>query len=96
MVCNLLLNCSEEKFNLQKKKRIWQSYFIKKKQIFINKKFLKFQSLVWMSHEDAVIKLPKKFRVIASTKDSKLTIIKYLRKIYESVFIQKLHTQIMV
>ena len=36
-----------------------------------------------MSHEDAVIKLPKKFRVIASTKDSKLTIIENtLEKIY--------------
>ena len=28
-----------------------------------------------MSHEDAVIKLPKNFEIIASTKDSKLTII---------------------
>ena len=28
-----------------------------------------------MSHEDAVVKLPKGFKVIASTKDSKLTII---------------------
>ncbi len=28
-----------------------------------------------MSHEDAVVKMPKKFKVIASTKDSKLTII---------------------
>ena len=28
-----------------------------------------------MSHEDAVVKIPKKFKVIASTKESKLTII---------------------
>ena len=28
-----------------------------------------------MSHEDAVVKLPKNFRVVASSKDSKLTII---------------------
>ena len=28
-----------------------------------------------MSHEDAVVKLPKNFKVVASTKDSKLTII---------------------
>ena len=28
-----------------------------------------------MSHEDAVVKLPKNFRRIASTKNSKLTII---------------------
>ena len=36
-----------------------------------------------MSHEDAVIKLPKNFKVIASTKDSRLTIIENLdNKIY--------------
>ena len=36
-----------------------------------------------MSHEDAVVKLPKNFSVIASTKDSKLTIIENKRnKIY--------------
>ena len=28
-----------------------------------------------MSHEDAVVKLPKNFKIIASTKDSKMTII---------------------
>ena len=28
-----------------------------------------------MSHEDAVVTIPKKFKIIASTKDSKLTII---------------------
>ena len=36
-----------------------------------------------MSHEDAVVKLPKKFKAIASTKDSKLTIIENSKdKIY--------------
>ena len=36
-----------------------------------------------MSHEDAVVKMPKKFKVIASTKDSKLTIIENFNdKIY--------------
>ena len=36
-----------------------------------------------MSHEDAVVKLPKKFKIIASTKDSKLTIIENAKnKIY--------------
>ena len=33
-----------------------------------------------MSHEDAVIKLPKNFRIIASTKNSKLTIIENSKK----------------
>ena len=36
-----------------------------------------------MSHEDAVIKLPKNFKTIAYTKDSKLTIIENKKeKIY--------------
>ena len=33
-----------------------------------------------MSHEDAVVKLPKNFKVIASTTDSKLTIIENTKK----------------
>ena len=36
-----------------------------------------------MSHEDAVVKLPKNFKVIASTRNSKLTIIENSKnKIY--------------
>ena len=35
---------------------------------------------VWMSHQDAVVKLPKNFRLIASTQDSKYTIIENSRK----------------
>ena len=36
-----------------------------------------------MSHEDAVVKLPKNFKTIASTKDSKFTIIENTKdKIY--------------
>ena len=33
-----------------------------------------------MSHEDAVVKLPKNFQVIAYTKDSRLTIIENKKK----------------
>ena len=33
-----------------------------------------------MSHEDAVVKLPKGFQIIAYTKNSKLTIIENLKK----------------
>ena len=33
-----------------------------------------------MSHQDAVVKLPKNFRLIASTQDSKYTIIENSRK----------------
>ena len=39
---------------------------------FFNKKNT---SNVWMSHADQVSKMPKNFKVIASTKNSKLTII---------------------
>ena len=37
--------------------------------------FFKSKNYVWMSHEDAVVKLPKNFKIIGSTKDSKMTII---------------------
>ncbi len=33
-----------------------------------------------MSHEDAVVKIPRKFKIIASTKNSKLTIIENTKK----------------
>ena len=35
-----------------------------------------------MSHEDAVVRLPKNFKAIASTKNSKLTIIEKIKKIF--------------
>ena len=36
-----------------------------------------------MSHEDAVVKIPKNFKIIASTKNSNLTIIENsIKKIY--------------
>ena len=48
-----------------------------------------------MSHEDAVVKLPKNFRAIAFTKDSKLTIIENNKeKIYGVQFHPEVtHTQ---
>ena len=49
-----------------------------------------------MSHEDAVIKLPKNFKSIAYTKDSNLQLLKIVKK--KSMvfnFILKLHIQIM-
>ena len=33
-----------------------------------------------MSHEDAVVKLPKNFKSIAYTKDSRLTLLKIKKK----------------
>ena len=46
-----------------------------------------------MSHEDAVVKLPKNFRAIASTKASKLTIIENTKdRFMEFSFIEVTHT----
>ena len=57
--------------------------FIKKKINPLTKKFFfKKKNSVWMSHEDAVIKLPKNFKDIAYTKNSKLTIIENQKKKY--------------
>ena len=43
-----------------------------------------------MSHQDAVIKFPKGFKIVASTKDSKFTIIENTKKKYMVFnFIQK-------
>ena len=48
---------------------------------------------VWMSHEDAVVKLPKNFKTIAYTENSKLTIIENSKnKIYGFSFIEVTHT----
>ena len=44
------------------------------------KNFFNSNNSVWMSHEDAVVKLPKDFKTIAYTKDSKLTIIENSKK----------------
>ena len=47
-----------------------------------------------MSHQDAVSKLPIGFHTVASTKDSKLTIIENIKKKFmEFSFIQRLHIQ---
>ncbi len=60
-----------------------EQLFIKKKKSDLTKNFFKSNTTVWMSHEDAVVKIPKNFNSIAYTKDSKLTIIENKRmKIY--------------
>ena len=72
------------KIKTTKKKREFGRVFLqKKKSSPLIKNFLNKKRSVWMSHEDAVVKLPKKFKIIASTKDSKLTIIENAKnKIY--------------
>ena len=61
-----------EKLNLQKKKENLEELFIfKKKNHFIQKIFKK-KKKVWMSHEDAVVKLPKKFKTNCLNKRLKI------------------------
>ena len=73
----------EEKLNLQKKREFGRALLFKKRSSLLIKNFLNTKKSVWMSHEDAVVKLPKNFKVIASTRNSKLTIIENSKnKIY--------------
>jgi len=74
--------------SLKKKREFGRASIFKKNQSLLIKNFfnIKNQS-VWMSHQDAVIKLPKGFKIIASTKDSRLTIIENTQsKIYGMQF----------
>ena len=59
----------------KKKREFGRAFIFKRKNSLLTKNFLNSKKSVWMSHEDAVVKLPKKFRTIASTKDSKFSII---------------------
>ena len=67
----------------KKRREFGRAFLFKKKTSLLTKNFLNTKKLVWMSHEDAVVKLPKNFKIIASTKSSKLTIIENTKeKIY--------------
>ena len=57
-----------------------RAYLIKKNYSQLTKNFFKKKTTVWMSHEDAVVKLPKSFKIIAATKSSKLTVIENTQK----------------
>ena len=72
------------KINPSKKKREFgRAILYSKKTSLLTNNFLRTKKNVWMSHEDAVVKLPKNFHIIASTKESKLTIIENTKeKIY--------------
>ena len=66
----------------KKRREFGRAYLIKKRSSQLTRYF-NFSGSVWMSHEDAVVKLPKNFKTIASTKDSKFTIIENTKdKIY--------------
>ncbi len=64
----------------KKKREFGRAVIFKKNNSLLTKKFYKPNNSVWMSHEDAVVKLPKNFRILASTKNSKLTIIEHPKK----------------
>jgi GMP synthase (glutamine-hydrolysing) len=67
----------------RKRREFGRAYLTKRKSSLLTKNFFNSSNAVWMSHEDAVIKIPKNFNVIASTKESKLTIIENIKdKIY--------------
>ena len=54
-----------------------------KKNYFTNKKFFNKKTTVWMSHEDAVVKLPKTFQTVCFYKKFKINNNrKYQKKIY--------------
>ena len=64
----------------EKRREFGRAMIFKKKNSQLTKNFFNSKKAVWMSHEDAVVKLPKNFKVIAYTKDSKLTIIENTKK----------------
>ena len=63
--------------------------------VLIKDFFVKNKNSVWMSHADEVTSLPKNFKVIAKTNNSKLCIIENKKKIFmEFNFIQRSLIQI--
>ena len=67
----------------KKKREFGRAILYKRKSSLLTKNFFKTSKAVWMSHEDAVVAMPKDFNVIASTKESKLAIIENIKnKIY--------------
>ena len=59
----------------KKKREFGRAFLFEKRKSLLTGNFFKKKNSVWMSHEDAVVKIPKNFKIVASTKDSKSTII---------------------
>jgi GMP synthase (glutamine-hydrolysing) len=70
---------NHREFGLAEINKVSNSLLIKS---FFNKKN---KNHVWMSHADQVSKMPKNFKIIASSKDSKLTIIENHNKKFYGV-----------
>ena len=64
----------------KKKREFGRAFLFKNQPSLLIKNYLNIKKSVWMSHEDAVVKLPKNFITIASTKNSKNTIIENAKK----------------
>ncbi len=64
----------------KKRREFGRAFIYKKKSSLLTKNFFNSKSAVWMSHEDAVVKLPKNFQSVAYTKNSNLTIIENKKK----------------
>ena len=64
----------------KKTREFGRAFLFKDKTSLLTKNYLNVKQSVWMSHEDAVVKLPKNFKTIASTRDSKFTIIENTKK----------------
>ena len=64
----------------KKRREFGRAILYKKNSSLLIKDLFKKKETVWMSHEDAVIKLPKNFKKIASTKSSNFTIIENSKK----------------
>ena len=64
----------------KKRREFGRASIFKKRSSLLTKNFFNSNKSVWMSHEDAVVKLPKNFKSIAYTKSSKLTIIENSRE----------------
>ena len=76
----------------QKKREFGEAIlFEKSKSLLFKNFFTNKKTSVWMSHQDAVIKIPKGFENLASTDSSKYTAIQNKKKIFTVYnFIQKL------
>ena len=67
----------------KKRREFGRAFIFEKKKSVLTKNFFSHNCSVWMSHQDALVKLPKNFKLIAYTRDSKLTIIENTKaKIY--------------
>ena len=71
----------------KKRREFGRALIFKKKTSLLTKNFFNKNKGVWMSHEDAVVKIPKNFKIVASTKNSNLTIIENTKKKIYGVYI---------